>query len=347
MATDRSQQRLLQELTARYGPEVSQSFMAAVEDLRSTADLQRVIASLEAGDIDEAIRALRLDAAAYNDLREKLRQAYMASGQSFAGLLPKMQSSAGEVLVIRFDGRNPRAETWLAEESSELITRIVADQRLAARNFLTAGMAQGNGPRTTALDLVGRIDRATGTRVGGVLGLTVPQEEAVRRARSELSGGDATALRNYLGRARRDKRYDRAVRRAIETGEPVPAETARRAIRAYENRLLQLRGETVARKETMTAIQAARHEAWLQAVENGAIAESQVRRTWRTAGDTRVRHSHHGMNGDTVGLRQPFTSPSGARLMYPGDTSLGAGLEEVINCRCDVAVRVDFLANIR
>jgi hypothetical protein len=47
-----------------------------------------------------------------------------------------------------------------------------------------------------------------------------------------------------------------------------------------------------------------------------------------------------------VGLKEPFTSPTGARLMYPGDTSLGAGPAETIQCRCTVSVRIDFLANI-
>jgi hypothetical protein len=39
-------------------------------------------------------------------------------------------------------------------------------------------------------------------------------------------------------------------------------------------------------------------------------------------------------------------SPSGARMMFPGDFSLGAPPEEIINCRCVVKHRVDFLAGV-
>lgn len=42
------------------------------------------------------------------------------------------------------------------------------------------------------------------------------------------------------------------------------------------------------------------------------------------------------MDGVTVPLEQPFITPAGSRLMYPGDRSLGALAGEVVNCRCTV-----------
>ena len=49
------------------------------------------------------------------------------------------------------------------------------------------------------------------------------------------------------------------------------------------------------------------------------------------------------MNGQVVqGLDTPFVSPSGAMLRYPGDTSMGAGADEVAGCRCDDDLRIDF-----
>jgi hypothetical protein len=63
------------------------------------------------------------------------------------------------------------------------ITEIVADQKTAVRNFLEAGLAEGANPRTTALDLVGRISGASGKREGGVIGLTSSQEGWVRNYR--------------------------------------------------------------------------------------------------------------------------------------------------------------------
>lgn len=42
------------------------------------------------------------------------------------------------------------------------------------------------------------------------------------------------------------------------------------------------------------------------------------------------------MEGVTIPLEQPFTTPAGSRLMYPGDRRLGAPAGEVVNCRCTI-----------
>lgn len=58
---------------------------------------------------------------------------------------------------------------------------------------------------------------------------------------------------------------------------------------------------------------------------------------WLTMGDKKVRTSHVFANNQTVQINQPFVMGSGAVLMYPGDSSLGAPLGDVINCRCYAA----------
>lgn len=345
MARRPTQQQLLDELLDRYGPEVAQAFLAAVDDLRSAADLQRMIDAVSAGNINAAIDALHLDAAAYDALLEAVRGTYLAGGQAGAAFLPRAAAD-GVALVVRFNIRNPRAEGWLRNHSSSLVTRLVDDQRLAVRAALTVGLEKGDNPRTTALGIVGRIDRATGKREGGILGLTGQQETFARSAADELRSGDPAQLRHYLTRTRRDKRFDKAVQKAIADEAPVPAETAGKAVTQYRNRLLKLRGDMIGRTESLTALAAAKHESFLQAVESGAVREQDIRRTWNSVGDLRVRHTHMILDGDTTGLREPFRSPSGARLLYPGDTSLGAPASETIGCRCGVDYRVDFLANV-
>ena len=59
----------------------------------------------------------------------------------------------------------------------------------------------------------------------------------------------------------------------------------------------------------------------------------------------RTRLTHAVLDGKTAGLREPFRSPSGAFLMFPGDPSAPGA--EIINCRCNLTYRIDFLANIR
>jgi hypothetical protein len=67
----------------------------------------------------------------------------------------------------------------------------------------------------------------------------------------------------------------------------------------------------------------------------GVLLSQLVGRMWVTAGDERVRASHAFAEGQIVGIHEPFIV-QGQLLMYPGDTSLGATLDNVINCRCSV-----------
>lgn len=56
---------------------------------------------------------------------------------------------------------------------------------------------------------------------------------------------------------------------------------------------------------------------------------------WETVGDDRVRPAHRGANGQRKPVNKPFIV-GGEKLMYPGDTTLGAGMANVANCRCSV-----------
>jgi len=64
--------------------------------------------------------------------------------------------------------------------------------------------------------------------------------------------------------------------------------------------------------------------------------------SWLDADDARVRRprkggqgaDHRAMRGQTVKVGEPFVTPRGYRLLFPGDRSLGAPPDEVINCRC-------------
>jgi len=341
-----SRQQVFADLTLRYGREVADAFFRAIDDLRNGVELQRVVSAIQNNDLESALDALHLDPAAYNDMLDKIAEAYREGGKAGADSFPARDAS-GAALVIRFDGRNPEAEAWLKAHSSQLVTRITDDQRAAVRSSLSDSMAKGSNPRTAALDIVGRIDRATGKREGGVLGLTAAQGAYVASARDELASTDPEALKHYLTRTRRDKRFDRAVQKAIRDETAIPTATAAKAVTAYERRLLQLRGETIGRVEAMTSLQNGKRQAFEQAIASGKVPAPSVRKVWRSAGDLRVRHSHRALNGDTAGFHEAFVTPSGARMQFPMDASLGAGPDEIINCRCDVDYRVDFLANLR
>lgn len=310
--------------------------MAGVRDLKQGVRLQRVTSALERGDLQAALEALHLDRAAFHPLEAKITEAFVVGGQGAVSSMPAAVS-----IGFRFDPGNQRAAAIIRATAGRLITGLIETEIEQARAFLAEGMALGRSPRSVALDLVGRMTR-TGQREGGLIGLSGPQRDYVAVARAELASADAAGLRHYLTRGRRDRRFDRTVSKAIREGRRLDPATAAKAITAYERRLLQLRGEVIARTEGIPAIRAAKREAYQQLVDDGRVDAMSIVRGWSTTADGRQRDTHDAMNGQEVrGLDAPFISPSGARFMHPGDTSLGAPAAELISCRCDeyIAIR--------
>jgi len=336
-----------EQLVSTYDPLLRAAWIEAIDDIRSNIVLRRIVERLERGDINGAIAAMHLDPAAFRPLDEAIRQAFNGGGIATVEAMPVLHDPEGHRIVVRWDARNIGAENWLREHSTTLVTNIVADQQSAIAGALAEGLGRGDNPTKTALDVVGRVNRVTGQREGGILGLTSQQAGYVARAREDLLSGDPARLRHYLTLNRRDKRFDPTVRKAIAEGKALPSDLVARITGRYADGLLKLRGDVIARTETMAALGQSQEAAYEQALAKGAVRADQIEGTWHTAGDNRVRDSHEGMNGQKVGWKQPFTSPSGAMLLYPGDTSLGAGPEEVCNCRCWRELKINYFAGLR
>lgn len=319
-------------------------FLQAIDSLRNEADLSRVIEQLSSGNIEAALAALHINSAAFAPYRDKIAQVFSLGGKAGVDSMPEIRDAEGVKVVIRFDGRNPRAEKVLREHSSKAIQEIVEDQRIMARDVLEQSLIKGINPRTTALDIVGRVNRKTGKREGGFLGLTDHQKSYVTRAEAELTGS-TTEMRNYLTRKARTKRYDRHVKKSLKDGTPIPAEIREKMVKGYKNKLLKLRGDTIGRTETLSSLHQGRNEAFNQAIDTGAVQKSEVRRTWETAHDNRVRESHVTMDGQEVGMDEPYITGDGIEIMYPVDPNAPAS--EIINCRCTEDIRIDFLSRLK
>lgn len=329
-------------LIKKQEPATARAFLAAIKDLTDLTIIRRLTAALRSGNVAQAIRTLNIDAVVFQAMQLNVTGTYTATGSLVINAttwrLPDLSKA-----VIRWDMANPVAEAWVREQSSKLVTRITAQTIEGVQTAIANGYALGQGPNTIALDIVGRIG-ANGTRTGGLLGLSKPQVDYVSNMRARLLSGDPKELRKVLLMSKRDRRFDAAIRRSIASGKPMTAMQVDRLTQRYSARLLKLRGDTIARTETAHAVEAGRMDAFRQGMDGASIPPQAVYRQWLHGGPapSMARADHSAMHRKKiVGLDDPWIV-GGALMMYPLDTSMGAGPEHIVNCRCMQNIRIDY-----
>jgi hypothetical protein len=333
----------IDDLIAKFEPRLREAFLKAISDITNRIAVANIERLLKAGDINGAVEAVGLNPLDFRDLSGGITEAFNEGGRAFEDAIPARRSPfTSSILQFQFDVRNPVAEAWTRDHSAQLVTGIIDDQKAAIRDFLTTGLMQGRNPTATARDLVGRTNRTTGKREGGIIGLTAGQQQWQERYGAELAANTPEGLRNALTRGLRNKRYDSVIRKAIETGKPIPADMQRAMVAAYRNRSLKYRADVISRNETMRALGASQTETYRQAIASGNVLVEAITRFWQTAGDERVRHAHRlipGMNKQGRGWEEPFDTPTGPSLHAPHDKDVG--------CRCRERIRLNYALGVR
>ena len=109
------------------------------------------------------------------------------------------------------------------------------------------------------------------------------------------------------------------------------------AIKTYFRNDAPNRAYTIARTESHNAVMTS-------ADESVRVTQSERKKskTWR-ATYANTRSTHMMMNGTTIPMddlfQVPRTDGGTDYMMYPGDSSHGAGAGNIVNCRCYVAYR--------
>lgn len=337
-------EKQLLELLNRFSPEIRDAIIAGIRDIRDRARLNDIIRMIQTNNVEGVLRALNLNPAVFNNYYLTILRAFEQGGLLMVAGMPNyVQNADGISLPIRFNLRDPAAERWLAERSSSLITNIEQDVREATRSTLADGMERGQNPRSIALDLVGRLNRATGHREGGVIGLGERELYWARSVRQKLISLDET----YFDMKLRDKRFDSVVRAAIASGKPLSQDQVTKLVDRYRERALKHRGDTIGRTEALAALNRSEYESTKQALAQAGLPPDAAYKIWDSAGDARVRNSHRKMDGQRVGIDEPFVTPNGDRMMHPHDVSLGAPGREVIACRCRIKYDIRWGAGLR
>ncbi len=360
-------QKLLERLIDSMGQRIAREFIKAITDMSDRSQINKLEIAIGAIEGEITNKALEnvLDAAgirfgSLNGLTEEIRAGYYEAGTFYIG----------EEVPVRFgavfDLGNARAEDWLQEQSSQLITQLTDTQRDVVRDHLLDGFINGRNPHAIALDMVGRVGPAaggpqSGSRQGGIFGLNRPQLQLTQDMRTALSGSDVGVLRLdkdgnpvkkfWIGDdgklksvyTRRDHRFDGTILKAIQDGVPLSKPKIDRLVSRYSDRLLELRGTTIGRVEALSSMNEAQHESLRQVVDNGYAEEDAVIRIWHHSQLDDARPGHKQMEGQKRGLNKPFDNPvTGAKLMHPLDSAASAS--ETINCRCKVEHKIDFIA---
>ena len=294
------------------------ALMDAIAAAVGTHTLDDLEALLLAGRMEEALEtAVRAGIVRFAD---ESAAVYTAAGQSASAFL----ADALEV-TISFNQVNERAVNFMQQERLRLIREFSAEQRRATREALVDGITRGANPREQAIAFRESI------------GLTRKQQRAVNNFRNMLEDNDAEVFSRKL----RDKRFDRKIRRAIQNDKPLTQDEISRMTTRYKDRYIKYRSEVIARTEALRAVHSGNNEGFEQAIENGDLDKDQLKKTWNTAGDDRVRDTHELMDRQEVKWGEDFTSPSGSGLQYPGDPNAPGA--ETIQCRCVMTTRIDKL----
>lgn len=91
------------------------------------------------------------------------------------------------------------------------------------------------------------------------------------------------------------------------------------------------RAAMIARTEVVPAA----NFASLYQVQLAGFTDAECRKGWLATEDSRTRPEHHSADGQLAALSKPF-KVGGELLNFPGDWSLGASADNVINCRCSI-----------
>lgn len=210
------------------------------------------------------------------------------------------------------------ASDKLALEVNRFKSDLNESQRKLIYQVVAQGRVDGISPRLIA------------KKLAETLGMTEQQFLAVENYRRLLEGGSSEALKREL----RDKRFDKTISRAIADKKPLTQEQIDRMVAAYRRRYIRYRSETMTRTVSGQIIEAGRDAAANQMLEKAGLQPGDMVKEWRSRRDDKVRytHTHASLDGQKVKQNEYFISVSGARLLYPRDSS--APLKETVNCRC-------------
>lgn len=290
-------------------PEVRAAYLKSMRDLSASlpaGELERLIATDGSGFAAAAFVVAAI-AVAFTPFRASLQRAITRAALTFARDLPRREAATVTVRLLTTGSLSPRVLEAIRATDTVVTERLSESIRGSVRTIVARGYERGQGPRATAREL------------RQLIGLSDAELKQVENFRDALKGANGRRWEDY---ARRDRRFDGTIRKALESGKGLKPEQAERMVSVYAKRRLALSAEANARTATLTAYKQAQRAAWGTAVDAGLVDGARLMKEWIGVNDGRERPSHVEMNGTVVTFDALF--PNGESI--PG--------ESTFNCRC-------------
>lgn len=275
-------------LADAFQPVVARAFQVAVVRVRSQMTVDQIVAAIQGGDIETALRVLNVDqtfAHAFQGVSlpprmpsvvTSLGELYGAAGVEAVAQLPR---EAG--LRMRFDLLNPRAVDHLRRYDFDLVQQLSRTSVDGLRSIMVRAFEEGMPPRVAARE------------IRAVVGLTRNMEQAVASRKAELKA---------------EGRKSDQVERMTEK---------------YRQKLLNYRGLNIARTETVRAANEGTLEQERQMQDVGLLGQDAAR-FWVVTKDDRlcaVCQAIPGLNPQGRNMNQPFITQTGTVMSPPAHPS--------------------------
>lgn len=306
-------------------PVLRQSFLNIVDTiLKDHYDENLVNEYLSNGDVEKAIEAsgiLEIDPMTYGSGISKDEPSLTNQLQTIfsLGAILALSELGSDGKKASFDVLGERAVYFLrfsaARLSLDLLSSSGAGLRLAIEHYLSRAAASGS---------ISDILR-------NHIGLTTQQSQALINFRNQLESRKRLNFTSPEDRKLSASDQD-LVSRHMKYGN-LSKEEIDALVKRYAQNLLDKRAMDIARIESLRYINSGKQEAWSQAIDQGVLDDTTIRKFWYTMGDAKVRPTHRpipSMNPFGVKVKAYFATPFGP-VLGPGDYNSG-----LINCRCGV-----------
>lgn len=249
--------------------------------------------------------------------------------------LPEVEGDLRAVFLKAVEGAEVDATALIRSDDEEGVRAAIAfgverGAKVAA-DALPDIVRERLKPNAISAELEGWIKKHTGALVTAVNkeSRNAIKATIARATREGMSMRDVRReLKSFVGlhRIGANALLNYRAQLVAEGRDPAQVE---RMVAKYGNQLLNWRADNIARTEAMAAVSAGRQRGWERAAKDGLIDRNRAKRKWITSRDERTCRVCAPMDGQEVGLEEPFTTGTGENVMTPPVHP---------SCRCTVAL---------